>query len=77
MGLRLGGLGWSVGSVGCYGVRTGGSWDHQWDQLGAMGPGLGMVNRIHWVLWGQDGGDWDHQWDQLGAMVSGLVGLGS
>ena len=43
-------------------------WDHQWDQLGAMGPGLGMVNRIRWVLWGRDGGGWDPQWDQLGAV---------
>ena len=53
---RLGGLGWSMGSVECYGVRTG---------------GIGMVSRVRWVLWGGDWWDWDPQWDQLGAMGPG------
>ena len=56
VGSGLGGLGWSMGSVECYGVRTG---------------GIGMVSRVRRVLWGGDWWDWDPQWDQLGAMGPG------
>ena len=35
-----------------------------------------MVNKVRWVLWGQDWWDWDHEWGRLGAMGSGLGGLG-